>query len=119
MRMLILLLLAVSFGSGCVSSRVTENSRVPEIAIDDAGIITVGGRQAQLGKLASAARDAGYRKNQEINILIPDVPDRKLMKEVSGELAHAGYSRIIFEKKRKALSALADKSDLSQKPNGR
>jgi len=119
MRMVILLLLAVSLGSGCMSSRVTENSRVPEIVIDDVGIITVDGKQTPLGKIAAAAHDAGYRNTQEINILIPDAPDRKIMQEVSGELAHGGYSRIIFEKKRKAFSALANTSDSSKKANSR
>ena len=109
MRILILTALLLSFApwTGCLSSRVIENTRVPEITIDEVGIVTFNGEQLRPGKIASAIKSAGFRNTQEVNILIPDNPDRAVMQSVSADLVRGGYTRTVFVKNRKASATLA------------
>ena len=101
---LTLALTALTCWNGCISSRVIENSRVPEIVIDEYGAITFNKERVEPGKIAAAVKSAGYKREQEVNILVPDKPDRKLMSEVSAELVRGGYTRTIFVKSRKATA---------------
>ncbi|MBQ9431575.1 MAG: hypothetical protein IJU44_08480 [Kiritimatiellae bacterium] len=101
--------LALMFTAGCVADRVIENTRVPELEISEFGTITLNGETVALENLAKAMRKAGFEKSQEVNVLIPDRPDRNLMKRVSSELiVKAGYTRTVFVKKRRALSNVPD-----------
>lgn len=97
-----LALIAVFVWNGCATSRVIENTRVPEITLDEAGVITFDSRRLKLGKIADAVRAAGFKREQEVNILIPDNPDRALMRAISVELLQRGYTRTVFVKNRKA-----------------
>jgi hypothetical protein len=109
MRRLALLTLLASLAAwtGCTTSRLIENTRVPEVTIDEAGLMTYNGKQIQRGKLAAALKSAGLPKTQEINIRIPDMNDRALMKSLSAELVQGGYTRTIFVTPRKATSTLS------------
>jgi biopolymer transport protein ExbD len=92
--------------SGCFGSRVIEDTRTPEIAIDQFGAISVMGKSIKRDNLARAVRKAGFKQDQEINILIPENPDRQLMASIAGELRRKGYSRIIFVSDKKTYSEL-------------
>lgn len=96
-------------GTGCTTSRVIENTRVPEIVIDAHGKITFNNKTVEVKKLAAAIKSAGFEKTQEVNILIPEKPDRALMRAVSSELVLNGYTRTIFVKNRKAYSTVPEK----------
>jgi len=102
-------LTSLAFWGACSSSRVIENTRVPEIVIDESGIITFNSKRLELGKIASAVKSAGFEHAQEINILIPDKADRSLMRAVSGELVRNGYTRTVFVKNRKATAVVPAK----------
>jgi hypothetical protein len=111
MRTHTLLLLTFAFAAltcwnGCTTSRVIEKSRVPEIVVDEYGKITLNKKQVELGHIGSAVKSAGFLRSQEVNILIPDNPDRKLMGEITAELVRNGYTRTIFVKNRKATAAV-------------
>ena len=111
MRTRNVLLLTLAFtallaGNGCITSRVIENTRVPEIAVDEYGAITFNNERLEIGKIARAVRSAGFERTQEINILVPDKPDRKLMAAISAELVRNGYTRTIFVTNRKATAAV-------------
>jgi len=93
--------------TGCTTSRVIENTRVPEISIDSAGIVTFDGRQVALSKLAAALKSAGIGSTQEVNVLLADMSDRALMKSVSTELLRGGYTRTVFVTPRKATATVA------------
>lgn len=99
-------LLLLTLWSGCTTSRVVENTRVPEISVDESGMITFNGEQLPPEKVVSAVRRAGFEHSQEINILIPDNPDRKLMQTLSAELVRGGYTRTVFLKNRKASATI-------------
>ncbi len=101
------LLATLTVWTGCTTSRLIENTRVPEIIIDSTGIVTFEGRQVQTGKLAAALKSAGITKTQEINIRIPDMNDRALMKSLTAELVRGGYTRTIFVTPRKATATIA------------
>jgi hypothetical protein len=91
---------------GCTTSRVIENTRVPEIVIDEYGGISVNGKPTRLGRVTSSVKAAGFTRDQEVNILIPENPDRKLMRAVSGELVAGGYTRTVFVTNRKASAVI-------------
>ncbi len=99
-------ILSLALASGCASSRVIENTRVPEITVDDVGIITFNGQQLPPQKVVAAVRRAGFVHTQEINILVPDNPDRKIMQTLSAELVRGGYTRTVFIKSRKATATI-------------
>ena len=104
--LLFLALFPVAFPcwNGCTSSRVIENTRVPEITVGESGEVTFNGKRVPPGKLAAALRDDGITHEQEVNILIPDKPDRPLMQSISAELLRGGYTRTVFVKSRRAVS---------------
>ena len=104
---LLALLFALSSWTGCTSPQVSGKSSAPEISINESGIVTFDNQQLQPGKIASALRAAGFRRTQEIKILIPDNPDRAVMKTVSAELVRSGFTRTVFVKKRKAIATLS------------
>jgi hypothetical protein len=104
---LLALFIALSLGSGCVSAGKAAKVSDPEIAIDETGIITFNDKQLKPGKIASALRSAGYERSQEINILVPDKRDRSVMRSVSADLVHGGYTHFFFVTQRKAVSTLA------------
>ena len=97
-------LIAFPCWNGCTTSRVIENTRVPEITVDESGAVTFNGKRVPPGKIADALHDGGITHEQEVNILIPDKPDRPLMRTISAELLHGGYTRTVFVKNRKAIS---------------
>jgi len=103
---LALLFAASSVWNGCTTSRVIENTRVPEITLDEAGVITFNNKRLKPGTVAAAVRAAGFKREQEVNILIPDNPDRAIMRALSIELVQNGYTRTIFVKNRKASSTV-------------
>lgn len=97
-------------GSGCVSSRLIEDTRVPEITVDSFGAITFGNERVELAKLSKAVRSAGIKRDQEVNILIPENFDRMLRNRIYSEMLRGGYSRTIFITDRKATSAITGKT---------
>jgi predicted transcriptional regulator len=110
MRIVTLVVLAcVCAFTGCTSSRVIENTRVPEIEIDEFGAITFDGDPVKLGKVASAVRAAGIGREQEINIRVPEKFDATLRNEICAELVRRGYTRTIFIKARKATATVTPK----------
>lgn len=92
--------------TGCVSHRVIEDTRKPELEITEFGVVLVNGERVERGRLVKAMKRAGFTYDQEVNILVPDRPDRQLMKSVTGELVRGGYKRHVFVKNRRAMSDL-------------
>jgi biopolymer transport protein ExbD len=105
-RFIAALLLAACALTGCLSERVIENTRVPEIEIDASGAITFNGDPVKLGKVAAAIRSAGFRREQEINIRVPERVDPVIRNALCAELVRSGYTRTIFVKERKASATV-------------
>lgn len=99
-------LVAVLFSTGCASHRVLENTRKPEIEINEFGTISIYGKIVERNRLLREVKRAGFSTDQEVNILIPENPDRRLMQSIAGELVQGGYKRTIFVKKKRAFSSL-------------
>ena len=107
---LAILLPSLACWNGCTTSRVIENTRVPEIVIDAYGTITFNNERVEIKKIAAAVKAAGFEKTQEVNILIPDNPDRAIMRALSRELVLNGYTRTVFVKNRKATAVVPSPS---------
>ena len=97
-------LLFLSFG--CVTSQTVDNSRNPEVTIDESGIIAFNGKQLKTNKIARALSSAGIEKTRVVTILIPENRDRTLMKAVTAELVRNGYHRVAFVTKRKTMATV-------------
>lgn len=104
MKVLITLVCGLLFFTGCVSHRVIEDTRKPEIELTEFGHIKVNGELVELQDLLKATKRAGFERNQEVNILIPENPDRRLMRRVTGVLVQGGFQRTIFVTRKKAFS---------------
>lgn len=100
------LLLAVVFCSGCATQTVVGTTKSPELTIDETGVVILNHQRIQPDAISSALRSAGYKKSQEIHILVTENPDRAAMKAVSADLVRHGYKRTVFVKIRKASSAV-------------
>ena len=103
------LLAALLFGPGCVSSRMIEDTRVPEITVDGFGAITFSGKRVELSKLSRTVKAAGITREQEVNILVPENFDTVLRKQIYAEMLRGGYTRTIFVTDRKASSFVTGK----------
>jgi len=99
-----LLLAALFFGPGCVSSRIIEDTRPPEITVDGFGAITFNGARVELDRLSRTVKAAGITRNQEVNIRVPDNFDTTLRQRIYAEMLRGGYTRTIFVTDRKASS---------------
>ncbi|MFA7173369.1 MAG: hypothetical protein WC340_08140 [Kiritimatiellia bacterium] len=101
----LLLILAFTLcGLSCTTSKVIQDTRVPEVEIDSASQIWIHNRRVEVGKIAKTLRSAGFRREQEVNILIPNQPDRTLMKAVSSDLVRGGFTRSAFIKAKSTSS---------------
>ncbi|HRR33903.1 MAG TPA: hypothetical protein P5026_07395 [Kiritimatiellia bacterium] len=94
----------ILLGSGCVTSRTLEDTRVPEISVDSYGAITFDNERVELKRLANKVRAAGITREQEVNILVPENFDRSLRNQIYSEMIRRGYTRTIFVTQRKATS---------------
>ena len=98
------LVAVILLGSGCISSRMVENTRVPEISVDSYGAITFDNERVDLKRLAGKVRAAGISREQEVNILVPANFDRSLRNKIYSEMIRKGYTRTVFVTQRKASS---------------
>ncbi|MFO7936717.1 MAG: hypothetical protein R6V06_03820 [Kiritimatiellia bacterium] len=92
----VLLIFMTVFFTSCTTTRVISNSGTPDVEIESSGIIWVGDRQVQPGRIGKALRSAGYSKSGEIKVLIADKRDRGLMRAVTSDLVMSGYKRPLF-----------------------
>ena len=104
MKLLLLGVCCLFTLTGCMSHRVIENTRTPEIELTEFGNIEVNGEPVEIQNLLRTVRGAGFGLDQEVNVLIPENPDRRLMQRVTGILVQGGYRRTIFVTKKKAFS---------------
>ena len=94
---------------GCVTSRVVEDTRVPEITVDAYGTITFNNERVEIDRLAKAVKSAGITREQEVNILVPNNFDRMLRDRIYAAMLRGGYTRTIFVTSRKASSSVTGK----------
>jgi len=92
------------FFTGCTTSRVVRDTTKSEVIIDSLGNIFIYDKRIPLDRVASTALHAGFERNQELSVQVPEHPDRRLMTAVLVELRKAGYSRVVFVSERKASS---------------
>ena len=92
--------------ASCTTSRVVGSTKTPEVEVESTGIIWVGERQVQLGKIGKALRSAGVGRDQEIKVRMADKNDRGLMQAITSDLVMRGFKRPIFITNKKTESIL-------------
>ena len=97
--------------TGCVTSRLVEDTRVPEITVDAYGTITFNNERVELDRLARTVKAAGITREQEVNILVPENFDSTSRNRIYSAMLRGGYTRTIFVTNRKATSSV-----IGQKP---
>ncbi|MCL1919738.1 MAG: hypothetical protein FWG50_01465 [Kiritimatiellaeota bacterium] len=102
MRFLILMAFTgmVLLGGGCVTSRVVEDARAPEIAIDSFGDVWFNGQRVASEKLAATVVASGCPKKSRLRILVPVQRDHVLMRTITDSLERAGYLTLYVTDKR-------------------
>lgn len=106
-RVLSAFFVAVAVAGGCATARVVSDAESPAIEINDYGAVKVMGKPTEVGRVGRAVTSAGFRRDEEIHVLIPRQPDRRAMAAVAGELRRGGFTRIVFVSSRKTASLLA------------
>lgn len=107
MRKIVVALLtaiALTVTTGCVNSHVIKDTTEPDITVDDFGAITFKGKRIELENLARAVKSAGIKRNQEVNILVPERFDTMRRNQIYSQMLRGGYTRTIFVTDRKATS---------------
>ena len=94
---------AALLGAGCATSRVVEDSRSPEIVIDQFGSITFHGKRVTADKIAPAVKSAGIPKTEKIKVLVPEQRDHALMRTVADNLRAAGYGTVFVTNKKASI----------------
>ena len=95
-KITVLFIFTTIFCTSCTSTRVISDSRTPEVEIESSGIIWVGERQVQLGRIGKALKSDGYDKDRTVKVLIADKRDRGLMQAVTSDLVMSGFKRPVF-----------------------
>ena len=91
----------------CTISRVIENTRTPEVEIESNGNIWIHDKPVKIGKIGKTLRSAGFRREQEVNILVSDTRDRRIMQAVTADLVRSGFSRSVFITNKSATSSIS------------
>lgn len=95
-RISILLSLSALLCASCTTSRVVGDTGKPQVEVESSGIIWVGERQVEIGKIGKALRSAGFKKGEAIKVLVRDKSNRALMRAISSDLVMSGYMRPVF-----------------------
>ena len=81
------------------------DARHPEVVVTDRGQLEFRGERMDADDLPDALEDAGYTKEDTINIRIPaDISDYRLPYYIMGVLAKNGFRRPVLVKERKAYT---------------
>jgi biopolymer transport protein ExbD len=108
-RKILMLLIAVTCCMACTTSRVIEDTRVPEVVIDSYGKTWINDKPVAPGKIGRTLKSAGFRREQEVNVLVADPHDRRSMQTVTADLVKNGFTRSIFITNRTATSSVQQK----------
>ncbi len=99
-------LLVVSILCGCASTQTfSGGARHPEIEITQDGGVLFHNKFVAPDKLPDLLDDAGFRKDETINVLVPaNSANSRSERIVMGVLYRAGYRRTVLIGKREAYS---------------
>ena len=97
--------LAVFLG-GCATERYMVDSRHPEIAVTESGLVTYRGKPVDPEDLPELLSDSGLTKSDTIRIHVPDgMRDMRVPGKVIGILVRNGFPRSILLSDRKSYSS--------------
>lgn len=100
-----LALVAALLASGCTTHRRMADAKHPDVVVTDRGQLEFCGERIDADDLPDALEDAGYTKDDTINIRVPsDITDYRLPYYVMGVLAKEGFRRPVMVKERRAYT---------------
>ena len=95
-----------AFLGGCASERYMVDSRHPEIAVMESGLVTYRGNVVDPEDLPGLLSDSGLTKSDTIRIHVPDgMRDMRVPGKVIGILVRNGFPRSILLSDRKSYSS--------------
>lgn len=104
---LLLLSVALLACAGCKTERHLTDARHPEIALTADGGVTYRGRFVDPEDLPGLLRDAGFDREDTINIHCPDgMNDWRLQRKVMAILSRNGFTRPVLVGDRRASATL-------------
>lgn len=119
-RMLILIAAAVFFTAGCTTQRRMADAKHPDVVITSRGQLEFCGEKMDADDLPDALEDAGYSREDTINIRVPaDIADYRLPYYVMGVLAKSGFRRPVMVKERRAYTVTGAGAHAAAMPGDR
>ena len=93
---------------GCATEHYMTDARHPEIALTEDGGVTYRGKFVEIDELPGLLKDAGFSKQDTINIHCPDgMNDWRLQRKVMATLSRNGFTRPVLVGDRKASSEVS------------
>jgi len=108
-KKLMVVFIAATCCISCTTSRVIEDTRKPEVVIDTYSKIWINDKPVVLGKIGRTLRSSGFRREQEVNVLVADPHDRRTMQAVTSDLVKSGFTRSVFITNKAATSSVQQK----------
>ena len=113
-------MVAALLACGCTSRRYMADARHPEVVVTDRGQLEFCGERIDADDLPGALSDAGYTKDDTINIRVPaDIRDYRLPYYVMGVLAKKGFRRPVLVKERRAYTVTGAGAHAASMPGDR
>jgi len=90
---------ALALAFGCASTASSQNRKI-HVAINSSGSISVEGTPCRLSALVKKLKSLGASPQTSIAISVPASGSDALMRELTRELASAGFTHFVFMKPR-------------------
>ena len=116
----LLMVMVAVFAVGCASRSYMADARHPEVVVTERGQLEFRGERMDADDLPDVLKDAGYTKDDTINIRIPaDISDYRLPYYIMGVLAKNGFRRPVLVKERRAYTATGPNARAAATPGDR
>ena len=111
---------AALLACGCATRRYMADAKHPEVVVTPRGQLEFCGERIDADDLPAALSDAGYAKNDTINIRVPaDIRDYRFPYYVMGVLAKSGYRRPVLVKESRAYTVTGAGAHAASMPGDR
>ncbi len=119
-RILPLVIIAAMLAAGCATRHRMDDARHPDVVVTQRGQLEFCGERIDADDLPDALDDAGYTKDDTINIRVPsDITDYRLPYYVMGVLAKEGYRRPVLVKERRSYTVTGAGARAASMPGDR
>ncbi len=119
-RILSFVIISAMFAAGCATRHHMADARHPDVVVTHRGQLEFCGERIDADDLPDALDDAGYTKDDTINIRVPsDITDYRLPYYVMGVLVKEGYRRPVLVKERRSYTVTGPGARAASMPGDR